>query len=311
MRGWGVWVALGLAQACSGEDPKSTDTAPSSSVSTSTALGSGWFDAHAHLIDFPGGEGVDEQLDAMAAAGVQGAFLFGGISASGGRLEAAMESQPGMAYGFAEVPRDEGRQLILDSETVELLAAQLDAGHTGIGELSLHHTPFPASPPEGDHHTVDGEVPLAIFALAADRGVPVNVHIEHEYAEELDRALDQENEAVVIWSHAGDAGPEKLDAVMAEHPNLWIDLSSRNNLFDRGRPMDVQSITDDTGALKEAWASLFERYPERVLVGFDLASPDRFGQLEEVVAYYETACASLDEEVAYAIREGNARRLLR
>ena len=236
--------------------------------------------------------------------------MFGGISGSEGRLESAMASHAGMAFGFAEVLRDADKVLILDDETVGRLASQLEAGLRGIGELSLHHTPFPASPPEGDHHTVDDGVPLAILSLAADWDVPVNVHIDHAYAQELDRALDQETEVVVIWAHAGDAGPDLLDAILAEHPNLWIDLSSRNDLFDRGIPMDIQSITTKDGTIKETWAALFERFPDRVLIGLDLASPDRFDQAADVVAYYEGVLDQLDDEVALALRWGNAQELL-
>ena len=120
---------------------------------------------------------------------------------------ALQQENPDYVFPFAQVRRDRTtRELLLDEGTVAFLRRQLDnAVMYGIGEISLRHRPFAFSPPEGDNYPADGPVALQIYDLAASEGIPVIIHLEHEFSDELARALEHNRSTIIIWAHMGDA----------------------------------------------------------------------------------------------------------
>ena len=159
-------------------------------------------------------------------------------------VQAIQQEKPDYVFPFAQVRRDpRTKELLLDEGTVGFLRRQLDTGVIyGIGELSLWHRPFANSPPEGDNHPADGPIALQIYDLAARYRVPVNVHLEHKFSDELERALEHNRNTAIIWAHMGDAQPQLITEMMRRHPNLYADISTRNPFFERGVPIDQQSL---------------------------------------------------------------------
>lgn len=102
----------------------------------------------------------------------------------------------------------------------------------------------------------------------------------------------------VIWAHAGAYPyPPLLLDYLARYPALHIDLSVRNDRIAPG------------GELDEQWRQLFERHPERILLGVDTFSSNRWKHFDEVVATTRAWLAQLDQALAQKIAHGNARRL--
>ena len=301
-------MALALA-ACSGADPTATaiptaTPSPTPELSAEPVL---LVDAHSHLV--PGGVSAQEMLSQLMNAGVSGVALFGRLA----DIQGIQQEYPEYVFPFAEVRRDPStKELLLDEGTVGFLQRQLDTGGIdGIGELSLRHWPFRYSPPEGDNHPVDGPIALQIYDLAASYRVPVNVHVEHEYSDELERALEHNRKTAIIWAHMGDAQPPLIAEMMRRHPNLYADISTRNPFYRRGVLIDQQSLTHADGALKEEWRTLFEESPDRFLFGIDLGPPNRLPILDKVVQYYRSVLAQLTPSTSEMIAYENIQRLLR
>ncbi|MBI2371328.1 MAG: amidohydrolase family protein [Deltaproteobacteria bacterium] len=268
-------------------------------------------DAHSHLLD-PEIYGVsaEEMLSRMWQAGVSGVTLFGPTT----DLRQLQQAFPDYVIPFVQVRRDPlTKQLLLNENTVPSLEQALRTGaFRGIGELSLRHREFMFSPPGGDQNPADGPIPLQIYDLAARYGVPVNIHVEHEFMQEVERALQQKPNTTFIWAHMGDAQAGDVLGLMRTYPNLYADISTRNPFFRRPPPVDQASInlTYEDGTLKEEWRALFEEFPDRFLFGIDLGTKG-LGVVEPVMEYYRSVLAQLSPAAAEKIANGNLRRLLR
>lgn len=257
---------------------------------------------HAHVK--PGVLTLPELAEALKRGGISRCVVF--LS-----LDARVERLPGLFVRFAHPPIDpkEGRRRY-DDETVKAFAKALEAGDVlGFGELSLRHKA--GKEVKGSAIPADGPVVLQILDLAAKHGVPVNVHVESEYADELARALAHNRKAKVIWAHLGDAQADLVEKMIKAHENLHADVSCRHRLWKRGFDHDEQSLTTEDGKLKPAWKRLFETHPDRFLFATDIGGGrDREDDVEQLVALARGWLGELPSEAADAIAHGNAERLL-
>jgi predicted TIM-barrel fold metal-dependent hydrolase len=264
-------------------------------------------DAHSHVA--PRFISSTELVSLFRDAGLDGVFLFG---PSAHTLD-LQKKNPDFLFPFIHIGRDQRtRRLQLNEKTLRDIEGQLDTGAMrGIGEVSLRHKPFPASPPDGDANPAAGPVMRKIYDLAAERKVPVTVHVEHEYAAELERALEHNRDTIIIWAHLGDAQASLVGEMMRRHRNLYADISARNPIYSR-RASKVwkNSITDAAGTLEERWRSVFEEFSDRFLAGLDIGF-DRYRQLGDVMDYTRAVLGQLTPTTAGRIAYKNARRLLR
>ncbi len=242
----------------------------------------------------------------VVGAGIEGIAPLGIQDAS-----ALYSAHPDSVVPFGHIDRDPAtKELLLVPQTVTQLEAKLAAGQIrGIGEIPIVHAPTPSGPSGGDQNPGDHPVLLQIYALAAAYGVPVNVHIEHTSVEELVVALEAAPNTTFVWAHVGDAPPETVAPLLAAYPNLMCDISCRNPFYDRGHPIDLQSLTLGDGTLKPSWHDLFEAYPNRFMFGTDIGPPGRAQIIDTVVAYYRNVLGRLTPETGALIGGGNARKL--
>lgn len=164
------------------------------------------------------------------------------------------------------------------------VAAQLDAGHwAGIGELHLF--------------AADAEAPVfaQLVKLAHERNLVLMLHGD---AEVVARAFELAPGIRILWAHLGtEPVPAQLDAMLARHPNLWIDTSVRD-----------ERIAPD-GTLLPEWRALFERHPGRFLVAVDTFSVNRWHHYEDVVAEIRRWVEPLPEPLKSSLLHDNAARL--
>jgi hypothetical protein len=171
-----------------------------------------------------------------------------------------------------------------DASIQELIAAEFArGGYAGIGEFHLHgrqaDTPWVK-------RTVD-------FAVA--NGLYLHAHADDEALETLFR---HNPKARIIWAHTGfGTPPEKVEAYLVRYPNLWGELSYRDG------------ITGPDGRLSEPWRRLFERYPDRFLVGSDTWTNSRWQDYDAIIAGYRAWLAQLPRDAAEKIAFRNAERL--
>jgi hypothetical protein len=155
--------------------------------------------------------------------------------------------------------------------------------YRGIGEFHLFGK---AAETEMVKKTVD-------FAVA--NNLYLHAHADDEAVEILMRHNPR---ARIIWAHTGfSLASGRVAAMLAKYPKLWGELSYRSG------------IVDGSGNLTPEWRALFERYPDRFLLGSDTWVPERWASYGEIMAGYRGWLAQLPPAVAKQIAHGNARGL--
>ncbi|MHB8271465.1 amidohydrolase family protein [Bradyrhizobium sp.] len=155
--------------------------------------------------------------------------------------------------------------------------------YRGIGEF---HLSGKAADTEMVKKTVD---------FAVTNNLYLHAHADDEAVEILMRHNPR---AKVIWAHAGfSLAGDRVAAMLAKYPKLWGELSYRSG------------IVDGSGKLTPEWRTLFERYPDRFLLGSDTWVPERWASYDEIMAGYRGWLAQLPPAVAKQIAHGNARGL--
>ncbi|MBR1193980.1 amidohydrolase family protein [Bradyrhizobium sp. AUGA SZCCT0240] len=155
--------------------------------------------------------------------------------------------------------------------------------YRGIGEF---HLSGKSAENEWVKKTVD-------FAVAND--LYLHAHADDEAVEILMR---HNPKARIIWAHTGfGLSTDRVTAMLSKYPKLWGELSYRSG------------ITDGAGKLTAEWRTLFERYPDRFLLGSDTWVPERWASYGEIMASYRAWLAQLSPKIAEQIASGNAKAL--
>jgi predicted TIM-barrel fold metal-dependent hydrolase len=161
---------------------------------------------------------------------------------------------------------------------------QLDTGYwAGIGELHLF----------AEHRT--SPVFRAILKLAGERNLTLQMHADPAV---IDSLYEHSPKARVIWAHASAYPyPPLLRDYLRRYPNLYIDLSVRDDL-----------IAPD-GKLDSQWEELLVEYSDRFMVGVDTYSPKRWSEFDSVVQQIRGWLVQLPKDVAQDLAYRNANRL--
>lgn len=266
-------------------------------------------DAHGHVY-WDGFSDVPALMRLYAQAGVDGCWLFS--------VPWTLAADAAGAFPDTLVPfLGEGYHTTLHPHSSyvnpEGLEGLLAAGAVrGLGEIILRHSPFQLGPEGGyasesaAHHPADDPRLIESYRLAAGYGIPVTVHQEWFFAEELERALEAAPEANIVWAHAGHGPAHVVRAMMERHPNLHADLSARTPWIGPGT-----MLLHPDGSLDPAWRATLEQFPERFMVGLDLfaRSHYRVEYVRMMAEYYRALLGTLADEVAEQIGHGNAERL--
>ena len=171
-----------------------------------------------------------------------------------------------------------------DPVIFELVQDEFKRGYyRGVGEF---HLSGKAADTEMVKKTVD-------FAVAND--LYLHAHADDEAVEILMRHNPR---ARIIWAHTGfGLATDRVAAMLDKYPKLWGELSYRSG------------IVDGSGKLTPEWRALFERYPDRFLLGSDTWIPERWAGYGEIMAGYRGWLEQLPLAVAKQIAHGNARAL--
>ena len=171
----------------------------------------------------------------------------------------------------------------------ERAEAILAAGAVGFGELSVEHFSLPQSPVKDyEYAPIDSPLMLLLADIAAEHNVPVDMHMEallsdipmppeygppnpkmlHANIAALERYLDHNKRAKLIWAHAGSdtlgfRTPDMMRDLLKKHDNLYLEIK-----FDPGFPGMDPPIGKD-GKLKETWLKLYQEFPDRFIIGSD------------------------------------------
>jgi hypothetical protein len=171
-----------------------------------------------------------------------------------------------------------------DPQTDTLIAEEYQRGYyRGIGEFHLSGAAAEAPQVKSTMR----------FAVAHD--LYLHAHADDEALEILFR---HEPRAKIIWAHTGfSTAPEKVEAYLKLYPALWCELSYR------------YGITGAAGRLTPEWRALFEKYPDRFLIGSDTWINERWDGYGSIMAGYRDWLVQLPPAVAEQIAFRNAERL--
>jgi hypothetical protein len=171
-----------------------------------------------------------------------------------------------------------------DPAIFDLVQDEFKRGYyRGIGEF---HLSGKSAETEWVKKTVD-------FAVA--NNLYLHAHADQEAVEILMRHNPR---ARIIWAHTGfGLSSERVSAMLAKYPALRGELSYRSG------------ITDGAGKLTPEWRTLFERYPDRFLLGSDTWIAERWASYGDIMATYRAWLEQLPPKVAQQIAHGNARAL--
>ena len=122
--------------------------------------------------------------------------------------------------------------------------------------------------------------------------------IAHADADAVTRIFAQDPEARVLWAHAGFAPVATIAGMLDRYPTLWADLAFR---YEPAR----------SGVVVPEWRALFERFPDRFMVGTDTYTPQRWSDVGDHADWARGWLAGLPPELADRIAHGNAAALLR
>jgi predicted TIM-barrel fold metal-dependent hydrolase len=239
------------------------------------------FDAHVHVgRDIDGMVApLDDLLSVFARANIKRAFAFcmdepdrePGFRAPNDRTLAAAEASGGTLIPFV--------RLDLTHEPVEEAVRCLDLGARGI---KLH--------PRSQSFSLTDDRLAPIFALAAERRVPILIHGGRglpPIANELERLVDGHPGAQLIIAHGGIADLDALSSAFAGRPDVFFDTSVWS-------PIDLLDV--------------FRRFsPEQALYASDYP----YGQQPTalLMALVVGRAAELTDEQMLGVLGGTARRI--
>jgi predicted TIM-barrel fold metal-dependent hydrolase len=239
------------------------------------------FDAHVHLgNDIDGMSGRYEELESILDRfGLSRCFMFcldepdrhPGFRAGNDRTLAFAERSQGRMIPFV--------RLALDEDPIGEAERCLDRGARGI---KLH--------PRAQKFLLDDERLAPVFAIAAERRVPILIHGGRglpPIAEHLHRLVDAYPEAQLIIAHAGIADLSGLAGHFAGHAGVFFDTS-------------VWSAIDLLGFFRLV-------PPEQILYASDYPYGSQPNSL--LISLRTARAAGLTEEQIAAMLAGNANRI--
>jgi predicted TIM-barrel fold metal-dependent hydrolase len=265
-------------------------------------------DAHVHLAIWGFTYPIESLIAAMDEAGIVKAIVHDDF-------ETAMSAHN--RYPERMVPFIRARSPQKD-ESLTKLEEELNTGEFyGIGEVSLRHWSRRMGPKEGAATSLVGQKRQAgggkgvetpgnspnmknILDLAAQYDVPVAVHLDNVYSDELEGLLEHNRKGIVIWSHVGTTpmqmtDPALVSRMMDKHPNLYADLSAVSPYLKRSSLLDLE------GNLDEDWMELLERHSDRFLFGIDIFLEEHLVSVASEASYWRKVLGKLRPETAIKI----------
>jgi predicted TIM-barrel fold metal-dependent hydrolase len=226
-------------------------------------------DAHVHLND------PEMQLRLMREAGNRRAIVFWGRNSTNELLVQWAQEHPGRFIPFASISPERSSYRKYwdagDTALLDVLERHLKQGVVrGIGEISVAHFPGRGFP-EADYSPLH-PVMRGMMDLAREYDVPVNIHCEITRIREFEQLLRAYPKVTVIWAHGGYTPYYIAKRMLADHPNLFYELSARTWQTHPRSP--DYTILKDGVQVWPRWLQLIEDYPRRFLIGTDASHHD-------------------------------------
>ncbi|HEY6084144.1 MAG TPA: amidohydrolase family protein, partial [Nitrospira sp.] len=133
-----------------------------------------------------------------------------------------------------------------------------------------------------------------IVQLAKQHGLMLHAHSD---AEAIDNLFRQDAEAKILWAHGGYEKPSVVRAMLGRYRNLWVELSSRDDMVLNGR-------------LAEEWRTFLLEFSDRLMVGTDTFTPERWNSVGSNAGFLRAWLGELPAEIAERIAFQNGETIL-
>lgn len=157
----------------------------------------------------------------------------------------------------------------------ELLAKNT---YAGIGEFHIY----------GDNANLP--VMRRVVELASEYQIFLHLHGDSDAVEHV---FAQDPNAKILWAHSGFDDPYTIADMLKRYPNLTADLAFRNEHASNGK-------------VESEWRELFLAFPDRIMVGTDTFSPERWYYIIDHADWSREWLADLPKDVAEKIAYKNA-----
>lgn len=213
--------------------------------------------------------------------------------------------------------------------------AILAGGAVGFGEMTARHLSLTQMGPQHPFEEVPPDHPLLLLLadIAAERGVPIDLHLDltphdmplparphlgaanpSQLAENLaafERLLAHNPQARIVWAHAGTdplftRNVQVQRGLLRRHPNLYMSLR-----VSRSGPHPSFAM-DGGQRLKPEWLALIREFPDRFMIGTDRFHPPAGAGLrtpDDSLARARALVDQLPPELARAVAFENAQRV--
>lgn len=206
------------------------------------------------------------------------------------------------------------------------------AGAVGFGEIALEH--FGLGPEHGyEYAPADHPLMLMLADIAAEKNIPVFVHLEAIEQEApieprlaalgnpavmkpnipaFERLLSHNPKARFVWGqlgwdNSGQRTPELMARLFQTHPNLYAAIKIGPDSLPQNRPLARGQ------GIPAEWRQLFERFPDRVLLGGDQfhVAPGARGRFHPRLLALRDFAQALPKDLAAKIGYENAVKVYR
>jgi len=254
-------------------------------------------DAHEHFGSH--WSSISDLISQMDEAGIEKVVLFGGSGVLDAHSRYSDRIIPFIQFDFWYAGYTAENQ-----ETVTLVTTELERGFMGVGEVLLRWRSQYRNIP------ADNPAMLGIADVAAQKGVPLNVHQQSQYLGEFERLLNHNENAIIIWAHSGNAQPSVIRRMLENHKNLYADLSTLTPTFRKEYGGSWIILTKLDGSIDPEWKALLENYSDRFMVGGDKQDWGSSSFLKDEMEYFRKVLGQLDRGIAENIAYKNILRLL-
>ena len=242
------------------------------------------FDAHVHFShDAAERYSVKEAIAILERAGLKRALVSSSGDAGTRALYAAA---PDLVLPSLRPYRRRGEigTWFDDPTVIDFLEARLKRFRwVAVGEFHLYDA------------QVERAVPQRMIELARQHNLLLHAHSD---TGAVDRIFRHWPEARVLWAHAGFDDPDIVGPMLEKHPNLWTDLAFRSEHAIGGR-------------VDDEWAKLFAAFPDRVMVGSDTFTPERWHFVVEHANWTREWLRDLPPDLAEKVAWRNGEEMIR
>lgn len=141
---------------------------------------------------------------------------------------------------------------------------------------------------------VKTDVVQGVIELAREHDLFLHAHSD---AAAVRLIFEQDPQARVLWAHSGFDTPDVVSNMLKTYDTLWADLAFRSDQASNG-------------SVAPQWRKVFEAFPDRIMVGTDTYTPERWPFVVEHAKWTREWLRDLPKELADNIAWRNAERLL-